>query len=83
MTPFVQHQRTGRQLVGPRAGGRTPQARVDPCDELNVIKRNREAVIHAKLERADGVVDVGVVRPDDYAAPARSRLVTKSVEGVA
>ena len=83
MTCLVQHQRTRGQLIRPRTGRGAAQAGIDPRDELHPIEWNRETVIHAKLERVDGVVDVRLVRPDDYTALTRGRLLAKAVERVA
>ena len=68
---FVEHERAGRQLVGPNRGERSAQARVDACDELGRLERQREAIVGAELERCHGVRHIALLGPDDEAAAAR------------
>src|SRR5882672_11786388 len=80
---LVEYERTGRQLVRARRRRLAAQAGVYAGDELRFGERHRKAIVRPELERIDGVVDLGLGRPDDHPAEPGHVLAAQPRQGVA
>ena len=54
MHGLVEHERAGRESIGPRRRERSAQARIDARDELGGIERQGRQIVGAEFERGDG-----------------------------